>query len=197
VQQVRELYFERRTIVAEIIVKPIEIVPSTVAVGDGPAPQTAQPVQRRIVGPLSPRPATKKLIAKPTVLEPGISVELGEIRRAWRTYRSTNSRDAVYIYLASVFAVVMRWRRLNCAVKKSKAALRVRHNPPQMKAEPLGIVIFCTADPETVDAKTRSKWSRVLRYAARAKPPGQRLADFVKSKGGLNECARKFGWMAR
>jgi hypothetical protein len=61
-----------------------------------------------------------------------------------------------------------------------------------MKAEPFGIVIFCTADPKIVDAKTRSKWSRVLRYAARAKPPGQRLTDFVKSNGGVNECARKF-----
>ena len=62
-----------------------------------------------------------------------------------------------------------------------------------MKPEPFGIVIFCTSDPKIVDAKTRSKWSRVLRYAARAKPEGQRLTDFVKSNGGINECARKFG----
>jgi len=61
-----------------------------------------------------------------------------------------------------------------------------------MKPEPFGILIFCTSDSEVVDAKTRSKWSRVLRYAARAKPAGQRLTDFVKSNGGLNECARKF-----
>ena len=85
----------------------------------------------------------------------------------------------------------MRWRRLNCALNKSRAALRLRHNPPQLKPEPFGIVIFCTADPKIVDAKTRSKWSRVLRYAAQAKPPGQRLTDFIKSNGGLNECARK------
>jgi hypothetical protein len=61
-----------------------------------------------------------------------------------------------------------------------------------MKAEPFGIVIFCTGDPKTVDGKTRSKWSRVLRYAARTKPSSQRLTDFAKSNGGLNECARKF-----
>ena len=53
------------------------------------------------------------------------------------------------------------------------------------------MVIFCTSDSKFLDAKTRSKWSRVLRYAARAKPAGQRLTDFVKSKGGINECARK------
>ena len=53
-------------------------------------------------------------------------------------------------------------------------------------------MIFCTADPKTVDGKTRSKWSRVLRYAARTKPEGQHLIDFIKSHGGINECARKF-----
>jgi hypothetical protein len=61
-----------------------------------------------------------------------------------------------------------------------------------MKLEPLGIMIFCTADPEIVEAKTRSKWESGLRYAAQAKPSGRRLADFIKSNGGLNECASKF-----
>jgi hypothetical protein len=31
-----------------------------------------------------------------------------------------------------------------------------------------------------------------LRYAARTKPEGQHLIDFIKSHGGINECARKF-----
>jgi hypothetical protein len=61
-----------------------------------------------------------------------------------------------------------------------------------MKPEPFGIVIFCTADLDVADAKTRSKWSRVLRYARTAKPVNQRLTDFIKSNGGINECARRF-----
>jgi hypothetical protein len=60
------------------------------------------------------------------------------------------------------------------------------------EGEPFGIVIFCTADREIADAKTRSKWSRVLRYALKAKPIGQSLTEFIKSNGGINECARKF-----
>ena len=40
-----------------------------------------------------------------------------------------------------------------------------------MKPEPFGIVIFCTSDPEVADAKTRSKWSRVLRYATKKQSP--------------------------
>lgn len=147
-------------------------------------------VRQKIV---NPHPAVNERISKPT-LNPISSVksELAEVRSAWERYRSTNGRDAVYIYLTAVFGVVMRWRRLNCAVKNSRAALRLKHNAPQMKPEPFGIVIFCTSDPEAANAKTRSKWSRVLRYALTAKPGNQRLSDFVKSNGGLNECARRF-----
>ena len=99
-----------------------------------------------------------------------VEAELAEVRNAWANYRSTNGRDAVYIYLKAVFRLVTRWRRLNCAVKNSRAALRLQHDAPQMKPEPFGIVIFCTSDPKVADAKTRSKWSRVLRYARKLNP---------------------------
>jgi hypothetical protein len=149
---------------ANTLMKPIELAVPAGEVGQGAAKQTNQTVQRKIVGPLSPHAIAKpKLTAKPD-----IETELAEIRRAWRAYQSHNSRIAVYIYLSSVFAVIMRWRHLNCALMQSKAALRLRPNPPQMKPEPFGIVIFCTSDPEIVGAKTRSKWSRVLRYALTA-----------------------------
>ncbi len=157
------------------------------------APATQAPAAKRMVGPFGSGESGNKPPVKPPVpTNSPLEIELAEIRRAWRKYRSTNSRDAVYIYLASVFGIVTRWEHLNCAQNKSQAFLRRLPNPPQMKPEPFGIIIFCTADPRIVDAKTRSKWSRALRYAARAKRPGQRLSDFVKSNGGINECASKF-----
>jgi hypothetical protein len=150
-------------------------------------------VRQKIVSPVSRYPAVDEPISTPTLNSvSSVEAELAEVRNAWATYRSTNGRDAIYIYLTAVFRLVMRWRRLNCAVKNSRAALRLRSHPPQMKPEPFAIVIFCTSDSNIADAKTRSKWSRVLRYTARAKPAGQRLTDFVKSNGGLNECASKF-----
>jgi hypothetical protein len=178
-------------IVADTLVKPIERgLPIDVVKMS--AKQTNQSVQRKIAGPPSSYPHARKPIAKPSIATKSfLGIELAEMDRAWRRYQSTNDRDAVYIYLAAVFGIVMRWRRLDCAMKESRMALRLHPNPPQMKPEPFGIVIFCTADSKIVDAKTRSKWSRVLRYAARVKPPGQRLTDFIKSNGGLNECARK------
>ena len=122
---------------------------------------------------------------------------MGEPKKAWQRYRSTNGRDAVYFYLEAVFAVVTRWQRLKCAMNNSRAALRLQHGAPKMKAEPFGIVIFCTADLEVADAKTRSKWSRALRYARKEKPATQRLTDFIKSNGGLNECAGRFARKAK
>ena len=130
---------------------------------------SGQVVRQKIVGRV--HPAVNERISRPT-LNPvsSIEAELAEVRSAWARYRKTNSRDAVYIYLASVFAVVIRWRRLNCALNKSRAALRLWHDAPQMKSEPFAIVIFCTSDADVINAKTRSKWSQVLGYAAQAKP---------------------------
>ena len=162
-----------------------------------PTVPTRPLVRQKIVGPVSRYPVVEEQVSKPP-LNPisSIEAELADVRRAWERYRSTNGRNAVYIYLRAVFALVTQWRRLNCAVKNARAALRLQTDASQMKAEPFAVVIFCTSDPEIVDAKTRSKWSRTLRFAARTKPEGQRLTDFIKSYGGLNECARKFarGW---
>ena len=181
----------------DILGKPIDLSASG-AVANSPLRQTIRPIRQRTRGPISPYPLVKHALVKKPVWRPtlnrvfSIETELAEVRSAWANYRSTNGRDAIYIYLTAVFRLVMRWRRLNYAIKNSRTALRLEHDPPQMKPEPFAIVIFCTCDPEVADAKTRSKWSRVLRYAARAKPASRRLTDFVKSNGGINECARKF-----
>jgi hypothetical protein len=182
-------------IMQEVIGKPIDPSASGGVVANSPPKPTIRPIREKIPGPLGPYPLVKHVVVKDTISRPtlsGIEAELAEVSKAWRKYRSINDRDAVYIYLASVFVAVMRWRRLNCALKKSRAALRLRPNPPQMNAEPFTMVIFCTSDLNIADAKTRSKWSRVLRYAQTVKPGEVRLVDFIKSNGGINECARRF-----
>jgi len=175
------------------------------ALADGYAPQSAPPApgprQQRERGTpassrgLSPRdhlPSDKKIKQPSPTLRAQIEQELAYVRAAWQKYRSTNSRDAVYFYLESVFSLVTRWQRLKCSLKNSQAALRLQAEAPKMKPEPFGIVIFCTSDPEIADNRTRSKWSRALRYARRAKPVNQTLTDFIKSNGGINACARMF-----
>jgi hypothetical protein len=57
---------------------------------------------------------------------------------------------------------------------------------------PFAAVILCTAERGKSDEKTRSKWSRVLRYPAEYKKLDEPLDDFIKRKGGLNKCAARY-----
>ena len=67
----------------------------------------------------------------------------------------------------------------------------VLHIIPFENEEPFAAIIRCTADPAKVDKRTRSKWSRALRYALANKPPSEPLDQFMKRKGGINECAAR------
>src|SRR5271169_2207280 len=58
--------------------------------------------------------------------------------------------------------------------------------------EPFAGMILCTADPAKVDKRTRSKWSRVLRYALQIKSHAEPLDKFIKDEGGINSCASRF-----
>ena len=122
-----------------------------------------------------------------------VTDELEHARRAWVQYQSTRKRDAVYGYLNAVFEIVQHWKRPHRAKVSSHQALVATKQRRVLRIdEPFGIIIFCTSDPEIADAKTRSKFSRVLRYVRKAKPYSQGLTEFIKSNGGLNECALKF-----
>jgi alkanesulfonate monooxygenase SsuD/methylene tetrahydromethanopterin reductase-like flavin-dependent oxidoreductase (luciferase family) len=58
--------------------------------------------------------------------------------------------------------------------------------------------IRCTADPAKADKRTRSKWSRVMRYAAAYKRDSEPLDQLVQRKGAINACAVRFTrWLGR
>jgi hypothetical protein len=60
------------------------------------------------------------------------------------------------------------------------------------REDPFAAIVRCTADPAKADNRTRSKWSRVMRYAAVYKPDREALDQFVRRKGGINESAAGF-----
>lgn len=123
---------------------------------------------------------------------PGADV-LVTARSAWVGYQSTRERDAVYGYLTAVFEIVSRWKQQRRAKAKSHHALAATKSPRALRTEdPFTVVICCTSDPCKVDTKTRSKWSRALRFSERFKPDTLSLAQFIKSKGGNNECAAQW-----
>ena len=79
------------------------------------------------------------------------------------------------------------------AGKRLVGGMRVRLRrslPPSFMAASeteilFAIVILCTSDPRTLDAKTRSKWARALKSRSSLSPV--RKISRLKSKGGINE----------
>jgi hypothetical protein len=121
-----------------------------------------------------------------------LQASLLRLQNEWETVQASRDRDAIYQYLAAVFELVAWWDLEGKAVKRAYRALHLRWHQPAREPEPFAAVILCTSDPNKVDDRTRSKWSRVLRYAAEFKDLDEPLPDFIKRRGGLNECAERY-----
>jgi hypothetical protein len=104
--------------------------------------------------------------------------QLARIRKQWLRYQCSRHRNAVYLYLGAVFDLVTSWHgdAYGCASQ----ALGFHGCPIPRRIEPFDVAIRCTSDPAQVDARTRSKWSRALRFADRSKKPSE---PWVNSSG--------------
>jgi hypothetical protein len=118
--------------------------------------------------------------------------DLLRVRNAWEDAQGSRDRDAIYGYLTAVFELVAWWMGENRALERAQKALRLHHITPFDQEEPFAAIIRCTSDLANVDKRTRSKWSRALRYALTYKLTSEPLARFMKRKGGINRCAERF-----
>jgi hypothetical protein len=115
--------------------------------------------------------------------------DLLRVRNTWDDCQANRSRDAIYNYLTAVFNLVAWWTAENRDLERARRALRLQNISPSDHDEPFAAVIRCTSDPAKVDKRTRSKWSRVLRYALSYKDHAEPLGQFIKRRGGINKCA--------
>ena len=114
------------------------------------------------------------------------------LQNEWATVQASRERGAIYGYLTAVFELVMWWDHEGKAVNRARRALHLLGYSWVREPEPFAALILCTADRDQVDDRTRSKWSRALRYAAKHKDLDEPLRDFVKREGGINKCAARF-----
>ena len=122
-----------------------------------------------------------------------LKANIQRLDREWETYQSTRDRDGIYVYLTAVFELVTVWAHEGTAVDYARWALFFRnHRSAVVSPEPFAAVILRTADRKKVDYRTRSKWSRVLRYVAEYKDLDEPLAAYIKRKGGINKCAGRY-----
>jgi hypothetical protein len=113
---------------------------------------------------------------------------LENVQIAWDGFQASRARDAVYDYLQAVFAIVMHFKVRRRTERLLRQAFSISDLPIDKKADPFTAVIRCTCDGQAHN-KMISKWARALRYAARRKPGKMQLKAFMKSAGGVNECA--------
>ena len=121
-----------------------------------------------------------------------LQATLLRLQNEWETVQASRDRDAIYRYLSVVFELVSWWAKEGKAVKRAHRALHLRGHKSVREPEPFAAVIVCTSDPDKADDRTRSKWSRTLRFAAEYKDVDEPLGDFIKRQGGINECAEQF-----
>jgi hypothetical protein len=117
--------------------------------------------------------------------------DLDRVRNAWHHSQRRRRRDAIYTYLSAVYDLVTWWAAEERAVERARRALRSRLLDVSEREDPFAAIIRCTADPARVDKRTRSKWSRVMRYATTVKDQDEPFQRFVKRKGGINRCASR------
>jgi hypothetical protein len=118
--------------------------------------------------------------------------DMERLRGIWEDCQANRDRNAIYRYLNAVYALVAWWTVEKQEVVRACRALRLRRLEVSDRQDPFAAIIRCTTDPAKADKRTRSKWSRVMRYAAVYKPDTEPLDQFVKRKGGINACAGRF-----
>ena len=119
--------------------------------------------------------------------DPALKANLQRMESAWEDYQSSRDRDGIYRYLTPLFELVTWWAHYDIAEIYARRAMCLKAGRPvDYVPEPFAAIILCTADSTKVDYRTRSKWSRALRYAAKFKRRSESLTSFVKRKGGIN-----------
>jgi hypothetical protein len=138
---------------------------------------------------LPPSPSPKEAIPYSSA---ALRQDLDRLRGIWDDCQASRDRNAIYAYLTAVYGLVAWWVAEGREIGRAQRALRLVRLEVSDREDPFAAVIRCTADPAKADKRTRSKWSRVLRYAAAYKPDSEALDQFVRRKGGINACTARF-----
>ena len=125
-----------------------------------------------------------------------LSSELETLRAVSKRTFSSGNRMAVHRFLGAIFNQVSVWEaedRLEEGLYRLLDSLKAP--VPLRIGEAFAVAIYCIAPH--VEKKSRSKWARVLRFAALTKPSNEPLRVFIKRKGGINACASRYAECVR
>ena len=138
---------------------------------------------------IPPRPSPKERIPYSSA---ALRQDLQRLRNAWDDCQAIRDRNAIYGYLIAVYGLVSWWAAEERAIDRARRALRLQRLEVSEREDAFAAIIRCTADPAKADKRTRSKWSRLMRYAPAYKSDSEALYQFIRRKGGINACAARF-----
>jgi hypothetical protein len=141
------------------------------------------------------RPASREVRSRTNAIpytKYALERDLERVHDAWDDSQADRRRDAIYGYLEAVYDLADWWSAERCEVDRARQALRSRGLLPLPREDVFAAMIRCTSDPARMDKRTRSKWSRVLRYVKMQKDEKEPVAAFIKRKGGINECVVRY-----
>jgi hypothetical protein len=112
-----------------------------------------------------------------------------DLRGLERKCFASRSRFAFYDYLAAVFELYVQLRRRNQAKPSARRIAKLFGLRNQKHSHCITTIIDATS---AADIKTKSRWSRALRYAWRERNTWADLTSFLRENGGPAGCARQF-----
>jgi hypothetical protein len=102
---------------------------------------------------------------------------------------ASRSRFAFYDYLAAVFELYVQLRRRNQAKPSARRIAKLFWLRKQNGTHSMRVIIDATS---TADLKTRSRWTRALKYAWQERSTWSDLTMFLRENGGPAGCADQF-----
>jgi hypothetical protein len=114
---------------------------------------------------------------------------IDDLRELERNCFAARSRFAFYEYLAAVFELYVQLRRTNQAKKSARLIPKLFGHRHLKRSHCIRAIINATS---TADLKTRSRWTRALRYAWRERKAWADLTLFLRENGGPAGCADQF-----
>jgi hypothetical protein len=102
---------------------------------------------------------------------------------------AARNRFAFYDYLAGVFELYVQLRRRNQAKPAAQRIAKLFGLRKPNRTHCIRAILDATS---TADLKTKSRWTRALRYAWRERRTWTGLGSFLRDNGGPAGCADQF-----
>jgi hypothetical protein len=102
---------------------------------------------------------------------------------------AARNRFAFYDYLAAVFELYVQLRRTKQAKSWARRIAKLFGLQNQKRSHCIRVIIDASS---TADLKTRSRWTRALKYAWRERKTWKDLGSFLRENGGPAGCASQF-----